>query len=542
MTEENKDTETKNLHNFKTPGRNSLDVHGVFSTLQKLNFDGNTQNKTTPDLNATHSSTEFSIVYISFSGVETPPFFKSDDMDIKSPKRKDFFFDKPSFGKKLNFDDLRVDEEKMFTSESMEEDSLEKKLEFQAENSFLSTASTTFFTENRKVRQRRNSPNINRDEIKIQTPATGRRRINANFDLNPISYGNNIKKLSFRSPTEDNNLTTPPSNRRSFAPMTTKKQLRRKTKCSNKTIANQTLLDLTNGKINISELVFINDIAITDFSHVTLMRNTSNNRKVILKESKSTVVKESTRRELLEEIEIYKYLAEKEAQCGRNRIKYIMEYFGAWIYDSSFRIVCEYCNLGSLDKINQLETEKSLFYMLYSICSGLSLLHENNVVHLDLKPENILLKNDVNNVCIKIGDLGFANFVDNPNRQKEFEGDARYVSPEVFSAFSIEEISLTGFTPLSDMFAVGLILLRLFSGQPMPKGGEYWQKLRSEKPFEENWSLQNKQVEEIISSLVVKNLNLRKSSSDIIIVLEQLLEKDKWKDSFEKEIRKKLNQ
>ncbi|URE05566.1 U-box domain-containing protein [Musa troglodytarum] len=101
--------------------------------------------------------------------------------------------------------------------------------------------------------------------------------------------------------------------------------------------------------------------------------------------------------------------------------------------------------------------------IIAEICSALIFLHSNNphpVVHGDLKPDNILL--DANFVS-KIGDFGICRFLKQSNTsttlccQTNPKGTFLYMDPEYF---------LTGeLTPQSDVYAFGIIILRLLTGK-----------------------------------------------------------------------------
>lgn len=99
----------------------------------------------------------------------------------------------------------------------------------------------------------------------------------------------------------------------------------------------------------------------------------------------------------------------------------------------------EYCEGGSLfDRTNYLLSKNKSFTadqsaeILRQILIGLSYAHANKICHRDIKLENILfLKNDENDLRLKIIDFGLSENFSQKKRLKEKHGTSYYVSPEV---------------------------------------------------------------------------------------------------------------
>ncbi|CAI5947548.1 unnamed protein product [Closterium sp. NIES-65] len=89
--------------------------------------------------------------------------------------------------------------------------------------------------------------------------------------------------------------------------------------------------------------------------------------------------------------------------------------------------------------------------------SALLYLHQNDppIVHRDLKPDNILLDG---HLASKIGDVGLARLLEADGATTmKVRGTAGYIDPE--------EVETCEISVLSDVYALGLILLQLLTGQ-----------------------------------------------------------------------------
>ena len=84
------------------------------------------------------------------------------------------------------------------------------------------------------------------------------------------------------------------------------------------------------------------------------------------------------------------------------------------------------------------------------ICAGLAAAHDRGVVHRDLKPANIMLDGSGK---IRITDFGLAGATGEALRA----GTPAYMAPEQLAGGEV--------TPRSDIYALGLVLYELFTGQ-----------------------------------------------------------------------------
>ncbi|GJE91843.1 kinase-like protein [Phanerochaete sordida] len=101
--------------------------------------------------------------------------------------------------------------------------------------------------------------------------------------------------------------------------------------------------------------------------------------------------------------------------------------------------------------------------LINQVFTGLSYLHERNVVHGDLHAGNILIDAFGN---VKICDFGLANFADSGNSCSTAQpGATRCMAPEILdpSRFSIPRVQ---HTPASDVYSLGQVSWQIYSSQP----------------------------------------------------------------------------
>jgi len=103
-----------------------------------------------------------------------------------------------------------------------------------------------------------------------------------------------------------------------------------------------------------------------------------------------------------------------------------------------------------LRRIGRLPEDKALD-IARQVCAGLSAAHTRGVIHRDLKPANIMLDSagQVRLMDFSLAAIGAVTDIR--------AGTPSYMAPE--------QLSGTGVTALSDVFALGLVLYELFTGQ-----------------------------------------------------------------------------
>lgn len=99
-------------------------------------------------------------------------------------------------------------------------------------------------------------------------------------------------------------------------------------------------------------------------------------------------------------------------------------------------------------------TPRQALVVLQAICTGLSIAHEEGIVHRDMKPANVLISDEGS---IKVADFGLARASTAHTNATNFFGTAAYISPELAKGEPSDE--------RSDIYAVGIIAYELLTGQ-----------------------------------------------------------------------------
>lgn len=133
-------------------------------------------------------------------------------------------------------------------------------------------------------------------------------------------------------------------------------------------------------------------------------------------------------------------------------------------YQKLYRIIImPYAFLG--DAFSLIEPESTIQLnediackIVYEALKGIEYLHGLGIWHRDVKPENIFLMNDdIDNLDVVIGDLGFSKFFQDGEKCKnEFLGTLEYAAPEL--------IIHQGYTESVDMWALGVTAYVLLVG------------------------------------------------------------------------------
>ena len=105
---------------------------------------------------------------------------------------------------------------------------------------------------------------------------------------------------------------------------------------------------------------------------------------------------------------------------------------------------------------------------MQGMLEGLREMHSKNIMHRDLKPENILFRTKGSFDCV-IADYGLAEFADSEEYLFVRCGTPGYVAPEVINIKDMK----TKYSPICDIFSLGLIFHLLLFGKSVFKGKNY---------------------------------------------------------------------
>ena len=186
-----------------------------------------------------------------------------------------------------------------------------------------------------------------------------------------------------------------------------------------------------------------------------------------------------------------------------------------------FYLINEYCDEGELYNYINKSTlnEQQLAVIFYQVFSGLSYLHENNILHRDLKPENILIsKKEVDLLTkeeyfwIQIIDFGTAKIFEENKTEKSIVGSAYYIAPEVLNKDYNEKC---------DTWSVGVILFMFLTGRPPFNGRnneEIIKAIKTKKLDDQNPKLlqRSPEVRDLVMGLLEKDKNKRLSAKEAL--------------------------
>jgi DNA-binding response OmpR family regulator len=149
---------------------------------------------------------------------------------------------------------------------------------------------------------------------------------------------------------------------------------------------------------------------------------------------------------------------EYEAIC-RVESPRIVRLYEQGVADGHVYLVMEYFPAGSLRELllGPLPREVALSY-LHQVAAALDIIHKAGILHRDLKPANIMLRTDGSLALI---DFGTAKYAAGHARTLTAAGSVigtpNYMSPEQCSGLPL--------TPASDLYAVGVLLYEMLTGQ-----------------------------------------------------------------------------
>lgn len=185
--------------------------------------------------------------------------------------------------------------------------------------------------------------------------------------------------------------------------------------------------------------------------------------------------KHTSMKRILQEVKILSEINESELdQEGK---EYVIAFISSWKHQTSFYIMTEYCENGTLDSFlqEQIVAKKTrledwrIWKIIVELSLALRFIHDScHIVHLDLKPANILITFEG---TLKLGDFGMAAHLPLEDQGFENEGDREYIAPEI--------ISDCVYDFKADIFSLGLVVVEIAANVVLPDNGNAWHKLRS---------------------------------------------------------------
>ncbi|OLY85335.1 Mitosis inhibitor protein kinase wee1 [Smittium mucronatum] len=228
-----------------------------------------------------------------------------------------------------------------------------------------------------------------------------------------------------------------------------------------------------------------------NFSTVLLSRNLEDGKTYAMKKSSRPFSGRRDRIRKLSEVEILWKLK------GHPNV---VEIFGSWEQFGFLYIQYELCELGSLNNFlsnlfgSDPVPEEDIWRIIAEISSGISHIHNQDILHLDLNPANIVVSSSGH---LKIADFGHSSFL--PVSGNDHEGDRTYLAPEILESGSYQKPN--------DIFSLGLIILEIAANVVLPENGPEWFDLRH-------------------NNLTSAQLDKTEVSSDLFSIISCMLDKD----------------
>lgn len=147
---------------------------------------------------------------------------------------------------------------------------------------------------------------------------------------------------------------------------------------------------------------------------------------------------------------------------------YDLQKSGNYIY-----LVMEYCEAGDLAGLlrrKKVLEEYQVSVLIRQLGAALQVLHKANYAHRDLKPQNLLLKELEGQLFLKLGDFGFARFVDPADLAETLCGSPLYMAPEI--------LKYEKYDGKADLWSIGAIMYEMLFGRPPFRAQNHIQLLR----------------------------------------------------------------
>ena len=120
-------------------------------------------------------------------------------------------------------------------------------------------------------------------------------------------------------------------------------------------------------------------------------------------------------------------------------------------------------------------------HILKQICKSLAEAHSFGIVHRDLKPANVMLANIAGETdFVKVVDFGIAKIVDDSDSEDKDQLTNAGVLVGTLNYMSPEQIQGGDITPVSDLYALGLMSIEMLMGRGVLAGTGRWEVLHKQ--------------------------------------------------------------
>lgn len=184
-------------------------------------------------------------------------------------------------------------------------------------------------------------------------------------------------------------------------------------------------------------------------------------------------------------IEQFQQEAHVLAELKHENVVQVIDF--GFLEEVGFYLITEWLEGRNLYRIWRRHTniDRGWLLALFSqLLDALSYAHERGIVHRDLKPENLMLvKGARNRILLKIVDFGIAKLVEqSAKKQSEAEGETRRSAMAVGTPYYMAPEQVQGLVdfigPQTDLYACGIILSELLTGQRVFEGNEQRETMR----------------------------------------------------------------
>lgn len=169
--------------------------------------------------------------------------------------------------------------------------------------------------------------------------------------------------------------------------------------------------------------------------------------------------------DLADDPQVFKRFQREAQALKRLHHPHIVPYYGMYQDHGEIFLLEAFIDGWSLQEIlrehkSGIPLTEALRYMK-AICAALGYAHQQGIVHCDIKPANIMVSHTHD---IYLTDFGIAKFVGGTTTSTFVAGTPAYMAPE--------QIRGRGIVPATDVYALGVMLFEMLTGQRPFRGTE----------------------------------------------------------------------